>query len=1287
LTPDQERTITKLAKNDPSMEYLQSSAPNYDVQQHVIDAVATKSLDRTLMAIEQNAASDWMQYVAHLLRGLNLKTEVRPVNMVARDVNGGRVYGRYDHSVNAMNVYLGGENPHTIVHETTHAATVGRIQMAKAALKTPFSQHTADEKAAVASLLDLQAFMSSMRSKSGGRFQSAFRNEEEFVAEVMSNERMQSWMKNESYDNRTMWSKFVDWVRELFGASPYEGRNALEQAMSVTMPFMDGSHFAAARGLSFNHSATAAAAQTDSTVAALVQKWDQLTTNSSVLGKLGGVMRAGLWQASTTFNMAQWVDKIAALKTMVPGMNSFMSADGTKTVLRQTKQLEFSNSVTTPLTLALSREPAAKAKAMNEKLMGFAHDMTTLGVEMRKNFDENKRFNSTLDPANKDYINKRHAEYMALPMQFRKPFEESFRVLRKNYIQDTALKLRDVLGIYSDKSPQLLPLIGSLDIMNKAFSEGKNPRPDFFYDAYSSNLDTMVRTVLAEAAKIQTEDGHLKADVHDVAKYYYAAVDNPYMHLGRSGDFFAEFTAEQQPGAWEAVQKALTPFGKVIGLPTNERHVFMRFEDQIDRDRAMAAIRALGTAVKPDTLRGGSLYQTDEMGRMQGVPKFVHSLMKKIDTDYAGEDKAELRAYLKRQYLDALPDSSAQKALAQRKQGGVPGADADFLRNFSKRAEGMASMISNQYTMPLYDEAFDHMKQAVEELRGTDEKSADKANEVLTEMSRRFSNSLTPVDSPVIDATKAFGFNYFLAFSPAFWLTNMVQPYHLTLPYIGGRYGFVATVKEMGRNTSKAFKLISAATKQGWAHGMEAGGTRGAIRGILDLSLPVEQTGLSVTEAAFVRKLIDSGQLDTTQGHELGRIASGDSQRMTSLTKLLSMGSHYTEVLNRLTAGLTAYNMATSKGQSVEAATNYGIDAVRETQFDYSDHNTARALGRHGVAGKVTPLLASFQQYTFQTMELLIRMVADIATPMPPNATADQRKNVIAERMAAAKGLGGVMVTTSMLAGTLGLPLANAVAAVADRLLGSGDDPTDTKEAYRAWLADVLGKDVAEAVARGIPRAVLGFDTSGRMGLQDVLPGTRFLADRRDLKNKMESGAFNLLGPAVSAGTSTYIGLDKMMNGQLMDGLIDFLPLALKGPAKAAKMGEQGYTTSTGNQLPIEVTPWATVAQTIGFTPSVKAEQSEVNFAFQQRLGLLKQQKVQLSNKLYKTIEQGDDATAIMQEVMNFNMQNPNLRIDAASGLALRAKERGVAASSDTDIAALPRYLPMLNRYSYANTK
>jgi len=564
---------------------------------------------------------------------------------------------------------------------------------------------------------------------------------------------------------------------------------------------------------------------------------------------------------------------------------------------------------------------------------------------------------------------------------------------------------------------------------------------------------------------------------------------------------------------------------------------------------------------------------------------------------------------------------------------------------------------------------------------------ADMAKEVLSEMSKRFVNSITPVDSPLIDSFKAYGFNYFLAFSPAFWLTNLAQPWHLTLPVLGGKFGFVKAAKEMGRSTAKAAKLMQTAVKAGWNSGNDAGGKYGALLGILDLKLPVDQVGLTDEEQEYVKRLILSGELDTTQGHELARYASGDSPTTTAITKTLSMGSHYTEVLNRLTAGLAGYNLARAaeKPMSIEAATLYATNEVVHTQFNYSDHNIARALGRHGVLGKVTPLVSSFSHYSFQTIEFLLHLTLDSIAPLPTGGTQEEIAAATEARAAARKSLMGVLGTTSVLAGSLGLPAMSVLTAVIDRVLGSDDDPMDSKAAYRKWLADTFGTEVGEAIARGVPRSLLGFDTSSRMGMQDIIPGSRFMADRRAFKDKMEAGAFNLLGPAVSAATSTAIGAGKIMDGQVMDGLIDFLPLALKGPVKAVKQQDEGFTTSTGNKLPLEVTPWGTAAQAIGFTPSARAEQSEVNFAFRQRDALLKQRKNKLANAAYKAIEQGEDATDALQEVMRFNEQNPQYRIDIGSGLRLRTKQRTTAEVAD--IPTLPRYLPILDRYSYANVK
>lgn len=1270
------KEIERLAKADPGFEYLQAELPNYQRSEMLAQAIETGKLDRVLATLEENAPTEWVKYMAGVLRRLGLRTDINMSNKVAYNDKGERVYGRYFHLNDSVRIYLGGENAHTLLHEITHAGTVGRITYAEDAEKA--ATRTPEQAAAVASLQQLRALIAQVR-KVDTRNQYAFKNEREFVAEVFSNERLQRWLSSKTVESRSLWQRVKDWLRELFGATPFEGDNAFESAMRFSVPFLQESRFGAARGMSFDHSLTGAAAQSDGVLSTLVKKWQSFAASHKNIGEAPATTRNALLSLSSTFNIAQMIDRIPSLRAMIPGVEKLMAASDLRTVVRQNKQLEFS-SVTKPIQMVLAKLPLAQQRAMNAKLEEFAGEQSILGIDLNKNFDDNKAANKTLDPALKAQINQMHAEYRRLDPILRKAVEDSVRVFRKNYIQQTAVVLAANLRTYKDA--QVAPYIAQLNILDATLKDGANPNARYYADAYSANLEKRIHAVFNGIRKDTAgqDESHLRTDVAEIEKFYKAAVGNPYHHLGRSGDYFMSFDVADGDAAWASVQQALAPFGKVVGVARERRHVFLRFENGAQRNAALEAVERLGVAQE---MERGSLYDETSVVNLRGVPQAMRKVLRSVNEAFSGDEMAEVRQFLRRELLDMLPDSSAQKALAPRKSGGVAGYDADFVRNFSKRAEGMASMLANGVTMPMHDAAFKTMKDEVDKLRNADgtgaerAKTADSANAVLSELSKRFSNSLNPVDSPIIDRVKAAGYNFYLAVSPAFILTNLMQPYHLTLPYLGGRYGFVAAAKEMGKSSAKAFKLVKQAIDAGWAQGQAAGGTYGAIRGVLDLTLKFDGAGLSSGEIDVVKQLLASGQLDTTQGHELGQLASGQSPGWTTTMKLLSTGSHYSEVVNRLTTALATYNLDVSKGSRNDAvATARSIEAVRATQFDYSDHNTARALGRHGVAGKVTPLLASFQQYSFQTMELLFRMAHDAL-----------RGETAEDRTIAMKQLGGVLATTSIIAGTLGLPLANVIARVADGLLGSGDDPSDVKTAYRAWLAEVFGKDVAEAIARGLPRAVLGFDTSNRAGLADILPGSRFITDRRPIKDKLEGGALDMLGPAVSAGQDILTGIGKISDGQVMEGLLQATPLALRGPLKAIKMGETGYTTATGNKLPLEVTPWAVLTQAAGFTPSVKAEQSDVNFAFRQHDGLLKQRKTVLSNELYRAAEQGDDTTALLQTIAQFNAQNPQYKIDVAAGLTARAKARAVADTTGSDIAALPRYLPLLERYNFANTR
>lgn len=1266
---------------DAETGVLQKGLPAHEFDNVLAKALDAGSMDAALDHLAENGPTEWVRYLADLLRTVAPKMKLTMVNRRVEDDEGGRVYGRYVHSTGIIRIFLGGENAHTVLHEGTHSATVGRIDEARAALQRPASTWTVTEQARVNALRDLQRFMDAMR-KLDTKDQYAFTNEAEFVAEALSNEKFQAWLHEQTYDARNGWQKFLDWVAGMLGASPYAARNALDMGLSVSFPMLSDSRFDAGLGQTYDHSSTAAAARTDVVTSRMIAEWERLSLKHNLIGNAATRVRGVGFELSSAWNLRQVAARIPALRGFTSGLNEKINADELKRQMKAVSQEE-SSTVVSPLTLYYAGLGTAKAEAMDARLARLAEFSSIHNVELWSSFADNQTRNKALNPKLREDFARMQADYKSLPAEVRKPFDQAFRVLRKGYLQYSATLIRGLLQSYAHEHAALVTKpMDMLDIRSPALSEGKNPDPEKYLDAYSYNLDKMIRKVLDDlTVATKGEKSHLRADLRDATKFFMAARDNPYAHLGRAGEFFVRLKVANTPQAWALVSKALEDAGKVAGLPNVERSVFTRFENIAERDKFYKTLTALPGVVEGGTLQQGSLTDDTTSGAAAAaLMPFVQRAKRHISESFKGKQAAEMRQFLDRMMLDVTPDSSPAKMLAQRTNGGVSGSDATFMRNFAKRAGAMSATISTGYTLPKYDAAFRSMEDQVAKLEnGTDTKAAVQARQLLNEINVRFHNTLSPVQSPHIDAFKAFGFNMYLAFSPAFWLTNLMQPWHLGLPWLGARYGFVNSAKELGKSSGKSFMLMKGAIAHGWKAGSEAGGLRGALLGLLDLTLQLEGSGLRADEIVFIRQLIESGQLDTTQGHELGHLGEGEAQWKLAAMKALSAGSHYTEVFNRLTQGLAAYNLSrthvTEGKRDLQFHITRGIESVRETQLDYSDHNVSRALGRHGRLGKVTPLLASFQTYSMQVTELLMRMTRDAI-----------KGETVEDQLRAGKEIAGVLATTGVLAGTLGLPFVTVVSAVIDRVFGSDDDPSDIKIAYRRWLASVLGNDLAEIVAHGLPRA-LGFDTATRMGLASVLPGSQFMADRRALKDQLEAGAFNMLGPAVSAGTSMITGIGKVLDGFLMDGLVEMSPIALKGPLKAEKMAEQGYTTSTGNQLPMEVTPWAVGVQAVGFTPSAKAEYSEANFAELQRKGILERYKDKLTNKIMVRIERGEDVNAEMQEAMLFSAAHPEMAIDVGAGLQSRARARAVAAVNPAGIATLPRFLPTLDRYSYANVK
>jgi hypothetical protein len=294
------------------------------------------------------------------------------------------------------------------------------------------------------------------------------------------------------------------------------------------------------------------------------------------------------------------------------------------------------------------------------------------------------------------------------------------------------------------------------------------------------------------------------------------------------------------------------------------------------------------------------------------------------------------------------------------------------------------------------------------------------------------------------------------------------------------------------------------------------------------------------------------------------------------------------------------------------------------------------------------------------------------------------------DRAAAKKAMYGTLAMTGAIAGTMGLPFAN-VLAVAVNAFADDDDKKDARSDYRGFLANVFGKDVAEVVAHGVTR-VAGFDISASAGHQDLLPGTRFLADRRAFQDKIKDGSLTMMGPAINGALDIVGGLTHIMDGNLKQGFETALPRALKGVYKAQDMARTGvYEDKAGNALPIPISPWDIGVQVAGFTPAKKSDRAEANFYYQAEQSLTKQAKARMLNTATKAYERGDmeEFDQAVAEIEQYNLRNPEQAITGLSErLASRARGRAFAAMQPSAIIERSaKHLSGISAYNvWANT-
>jgi hypothetical protein len=743
----------------------------------------------------------------------------------------------------------------------------------------------------------------------------------------------------------------------------------------------------------------------------------------------------------------------------------------------------------------------------------------------------------------------------------------------------------------------------------------------------------------------------------------------PYLHVGRFGEYFVRvikhpadgysvnevvdgkavpvksFPASIQ-GMKDAQELADSMRSEGARIETNVKSTTEHYE-RVETPSIMETKKAeLLNTFKPEDgydVLAGLVDSVDN--QVLASQFFIKDMLAKIDTypNMTDADKDAAKAMIRQLYVQSLPETSSRR-IFQHRQGISGWSPTEMWRSQARRLE----IATRQVGYALHDidiqRAFENANRNVADLQSTDSGEAVKLKRVVDELKLRDKEARSTPETPLIDALNRMSFTMFLAASPSFLAINMLQPTTITLPVLGGKYGFVKSAKALARNTALSIKIVRELLKDNFFR-PEMKITDEMVNGKYK-HFPF----LTGEKREVLRKLVDAGKIDLTQAHEIGHVAAGMAHnKADKIRHFLGIFMHYSELINRATTGLAAYELAVERKETNAVGT--AMDMIDQTQYSYELSNKPRMMGKKGIFGVATPLAMQFQQYNVNTILLLTR---EIRKAFGKVSTPEEAK-------AARKTLAGIFGTSTLIAGTLGAPAASAVLALVNAVKGGDDDDEayDAKNAYRQWLTDLFGKDFAEMVAHGVLRPTLGVDMS-RAGFQDLIPGSRFLSDRRPFKDAIESLAIDIMGPSMGWMGSGIEGYNKIADGDVISGAAMMMPKFAADIVKGIQVAENGYILDTkGNKVPVEVNTFDPLKIGLGFKPSEVAEQQEAKFAFKSIEMVQNQKKASIQKDFNRSKDDGDTAgmEAAKDRARAYNEANPNNKL-LVSQLYKSARQR-----------------------------
>ena len=435
--------------------------------------------------------------------------------------------------------------------------------------------------------------------------------------------------------------------------------------------------------------------------------------------------------------------------------------------------------------------------------------------------------------------------------------------------------------------------------------------------------------------------------------------------------------------------------------------------------------------------------------------------------------------------------------------------------------------------------------------------------------------------------------------SPAYSIINAMQPAMISMPYFAAKYGAGRAFMHMG----KAYADIQSKSiiGQGAAATVRQFAKRGGSGDLVGLV----KANLSADEKAMIDAHLEIGTIDKSAGLEVGDLVKDYTGAGGKVDAALGYLEGITrempkavETVNRSVTALAGYRMARAAGETHAQAIQSSIEAVNNTQFNYSPTNAPPVFNH-----PLFKVALQFKKYGQGMYQLIGTQIGRAMRNEKPG-----------DRTEAVKTLIYVAGTHMAMAGALGLPTEPFKyllmgASAAGLPVGTWSDVEDK---IRKAAAGTLGVTGGEVFSRGLPR-LLGLDLS-RMGLDSV---TSFGEPRGKKESDVKSWLFDSVsGPVVSLGGDYIKGLQSVANGDFGKAAEQMIPLkAASDSLRAYRQATEGKKTAGGTDKSAPYTPKEAALRALGFGNAREAEEGAKTSQFYRASSQAKEQRSALVSK------------------------------------------------------------------------